>query len=205
MADRRAHWDEVYASKNTSAVSWFQPRPDLSLNLIHRTATRRDAAIVDIGAGASSLVDCLLEEGYADLTALDIAAQALEGSKARLGDAAQRVSWIVSDVTAWRADRMYDVWHDRAVLHFLTTPAEQELYAEALRAAVKRGGWAIIGGFAPHGPTQCSGLDIVQHDAESLGRLLAPDFMLMETHGQIHLTPQGREQAFRFHVFERRL
>jgi 2-polyprenyl-3-methyl-5-hydroxy-6-metoxy-1,4-benzoquinol methylase len=202
--DRRTHWDSVYAAKRTDDVSWFQARPELSLGLIRRAAPRKDAAVIDIGAGSSTLVDCLHAGGYADLTVLDIADAALDHSRARLGAPAQDVTWIAADVTSWRPDRTYDVWHDRATLHFLTAPRDQVLYADALHAALKPGGYAIIGGFAPDGPTKCSGLDTVQHDAESLQTLLGPCFALLETHGETHLTPQGREQAFRFHIFQRR-
>jgi 2-polyprenyl-3-methyl-5-hydroxy-6-metoxy-1,4-benzoquinol methylase len=204
QADRRTHWDAVYETKHADDVSWFQERPELSLSLIRRTGVPHSAAIVDIGAGASTLADCLLADGYSDLTVLDIAAPALDHSKARLGEAAQRIEWIASDVTAWRPHRAYDLWHDRAVLHFLTDSEDQARYAETIRAAVKPDGWAIIGGFAPNGPTRCSGLDVVRHNAESLRAILGADFALRETHGEVHVTPQGREQAFRFHVFERR-
>jgi SAM-dependent methyltransferase len=203
--DRRAHWDAVYQTRSPSDVSWFQPQPELSLNLIHRTGIGRDRAIIDIGAGASNLVDCLLGEGYSDLAVLDISGAALDHAKARLGEAARRVDWIAADITTWRPPHQrFDVWHDRAVLHFLTDARDQAAYAENLRTAVKPDGWAIIGGFAPQGPAKCSGLDVVHHDAASLRALLGPDFALMETHGEIHVTPQGRDQAFRFHVFARR-
>lgn len=202
--NRRRHWQTVYRAKSASEVSWFQQAPELSLDLIRRTRIGHDAAIVDIGGGASTLADRLLDEGFSNLTVLDVADAGLEQTQQRLGDRAQRIEWIVADVTAWRPPRSFSLWHDRAVLHFLTDPDQQHLYAQALRTAVPSGGWAVIAGFAPGGPAQCSGLDIVQHDAESLSALLGESFALMETHGEIHLTPHGREQAFRYHLYARK-
>jgi len=201
--DRAAHWDNVYRTKAADDVSWFQQRPELSLKLIARTGVARDAAIIDIGGGASSLAACLLDNAHSDLTVLDVAAPALAQSRAALGERATQIHWITSDITAWRPRRRYDVWHDRAVLHFLTNAADQAAYAKVLRDALAPDGSAIIGGFAPGGPTQCSGLDIVQHDAESLGALLGRGFKLLETHGEVHVTPQDREQRFRYHLFQR--
>lgn len=203
MTDQPAHWDRVYTEKRAEEVSWRQDEPALSLKLILRTGVGRDAPIIDIGGGASTLVDHLLLGGFRDLTVLDIAAPGLEQAKARLGDQAQTVDWIVSDVTAWRPTRKRRLWHDRAVLHFLTEPAAQAAYAETLRSALDGDGWAIIAGFAPGGPAKCSGLEIVQHDGGSLSKLLGDEFQLMETHGEIHLTPWGAEQAFRYHLFRR--
>jgi len=203
-AERRAHWDIVYRTKSAADVSWFQEEPELSLKLIRRTGVARDGAIVDVGGGASTLVDHLLGEGYTNIAMLDIAAAGLKQAQHRLGAHARQVDWIVADVTSWRPARAFDLWHDRAVLHFLTDPDDQKAYARVLRSALRHGGWAIIGGFAPNGPAQCSGLDVVRHDAESLTALLGRDFALMEVHGEIHLTPQGREQAFRYHLFARK-
>jgi hypothetical protein len=202
--ERRTHWETVYSTKQPGEVSWYQPEPELPLKLIRRTLAPHNAAIVDIGGGASTLVDHLVRDGFADITVLDIAAPALEHAKRRLGVSAARVTWIAADVTSWRPARAVDLWHDRAVLHFLTNESDQRAYADTLRATVRPGGWAIIGGFAPHGPLKCSGLDVVRHDANSLRALLGNDFALMETHGEIHVTPQGREQAFRHHLFSRR-
>lgn len=198
-----AHWDRVYTEKRAEAVSWRQDEPALSLKLIKRTGVGTDAPIIDVGGGASTLVDHLIKDGYRDLTILDIAAPGLEQAKARLGGAAENAKWIVADVTAWRPPRKHRLWHDRAVLHFLTDPSAQTAYAETLRAAIDGDGWAIIAGFAPGGPAKCSGLEIVQHDGASLSKLLGDEFQLMEIHGEIHLTPWGAEQAFRYHLFRR--
>jgi hypothetical protein len=203
-SDRRAHWDNVYETKGSADVSWFQPEPELSLKLIRRTGISHDARIIDVGGGASTLVDHLQRSGFRNLTVLDIAAPGVDQAKDRLGALAERIDWIVSDVTSWRPPHAFDLWHDRAVLHFLTDPVDQAAYAKVLRDAVPAGGWVIIGGFAPNGPAKCSGLNVIHHDAETLAALLGPGFALMETHGEIHLTPQGREQAFRYHLFGRR-
>jgi hypothetical protein len=203
MTDQNAHWERVYSEKRAEEVSWRQDEPALSLELILRTGVGREAPIIDVGGGASSLVDHLLRGGFGDVTVLDIAAPALEQAKTRFGAQAEQVNWIVSDVTTWRPTRKHRLWHDRAVLHFLTEPADQAAYAETLRSAIDGDGWAIIAGFAPGGPVKCSGLEIVQHDGVSLGRILGDDFQLMETHAETHLTPWGAEQAFRYHLFRR--
>ncbi|HVY85074.1 MAG TPA: class I SAM-dependent methyltransferase [Caulobacterales bacterium] len=202
--DRRAYWDAVYQTKATQDASWFQACPEMSLKLIHRAAIAKDAAIVDIGGGDATFADHLLSEGYSDVSVLDISEAALGRSRSRLGERSNGVAWIAGDVTDWRPQRRFDLWHDRAALHFLTAADEQAAYAQALHAALKCEGVAIIAGFAPGGPSQCSGLDIIQHDAESLSALLGKGFALLETHGEVHLTPAGREQRFRYHIFRRR-
>jgi hypothetical protein len=203
MTDQNAHWDRVYSEKRAEEVSWRQEEPTLSLKLILRTGVGCDAPIIDVGGGASTLVDHLLLGGFRDLTVLDISAPGLEQAKARLEAQAKHVEWVVNDVTTWRPSRKHRLWHDRAVLHFLTEPADQAAYMETLRSAIDGDGWAIIAGFAPGGPVKCSGLEIVQHDGVSLSRLLGDDFQLMETHGETHVTPWGAEQAFRYHLFRR--
>lgn len=203
MTDQQAHWDRVYTEKRAEEVSWRQEEPTLSLKLIARTGVSVDAPIVDVGAGASTLVDHLIERGFRDVSVLDIAAPGLEQVKTRLGPRSTEVHWVVHDVTTWRPVRGYRLWHDRAVLHFLTDPAAQAAYAATMRTALDGDGWAIIGGFAPGGPAKCSGLEIVQHDGTSLSKLLGDEFQLMETHGEIHLTPWSAEQTFRYHLFRR--
>ena len=201
--DRRKHWEDVYSAKAHDEVSWFQNRPEVSLSLIRELAPGRDAAILDVGGGASTLVDHLLKDGRENLFVLDFAASALKRAQARLGSKASNVQWISTDVTAWRPDISVDLWHDRAVLHFLTARADQEAYARALRAALKPDGAVIIAGFAPGGPVKCSGLKIVQHDTDSLQKLLGDDFTLVKTRDETHATPSGAEQAFRYHLFRR--
>ena len=203
MPDPVTHWDGVYSAKRAEEVSWHQSEPLLSLKLIRRTGVAHSAALVDVGGGASTLVDHLLRDRFTDVTVLDIAAPALEQARVRLGPDAARAAWIAADVTAWRPAKRFRLWHDRAVLHFLTEPDHQVAYARTLHAAIDGDGWAIIAGFAPGGPVKCSGLPVVQHDGESLQRLLGDEFDLMETHGETHLTPWGAEQAFRYHLFRR--
>lgn len=203
MTERRSHWDGVYAAKTPESVSWRQDEPSLSLALISETGLPLDAPILDVGAGATLLLDRLLARGHTDISALDISEAALTHVKARLGPQAAAIAWHVADVTGWRPPKTYALWHDRAVLHFLTNPADQRAYADVLRSAVRPGGHVIISGFAPGGPDKCSGLPVVQHDAESLKALLGAGFSLRKVRDETHLTPWGAEQAFRYHVFER--
>ena len=201
--DRRAHWDSVYRTKREDEVSWFQASPTLSLDLIHAAGVERHASIIDVGGGASRLVDALSDEGFADLTVLDVSEQATETAKARLGARATGVTWIVADVTKWEPEDSYDVWHDRAAFHFLTAPEDRAAYAQRLLRAVRPGGHVIIGTFALDGPERCSGLPVVRHDADSIGTVLGPSFELIETRRHDHQTPMGGSQKFQFSRFQR--
>jgi len=200
---RHVHWQQVYGTKQPSEVGWFQERPDVSLALLATVALPLGAAIVDVGGGASTLVDHLLASGNYAITVLDISEAALRHAQTRLGRAADRVNWVAADITRWRPTSRVDLWHDRAVLHFLTHRQDQLAYFDALRAAVKPGGWALIAGFAPGGPPKCSGLEIVQHDAGSLAELLGTEFSLVDVQDEAHQTPWGAAQAFRYHLFRR--
>jgi SAM-dependent methyltransferase len=200
---RQAHWQGVYTAKGEKEVSWYQDNPAPSLDLIALTGASRGSAIVDIGGGASRLVDHLLARHFERLTVLDLSAAALETARARLGDDAKRVRWEVADVTKWNPSAIYDVWHDRAAFHFLTDAADQSAYVERVRSAVKAGGHVIIGTFAPDGPERCSGLPIVRHDAASLSAVLGPDFELIDTRRHDHVTPWGAVQRFQFSTFRR--
>lgn len=202
--DRRAHWQGVYGSKRETEVSWFQQRPSISLELIKRSGAKPDASIIDIGGGASRLVDALLEDGYTDVSVLDISESALDAAKARLGRRASEVRWLVADVTAWEPLEHYAVWHDRAAFHFLTEPVERAAYAERVSRAVPKGGYAIIATFAPDGPDRCSGLPIVRYDAATLGQTLGPAFELLETRLEDHRTPWGGIQKFQFSCFRKK-
>ncbi|HUI15107.1 MAG TPA: class I SAM-dependent methyltransferase [Xanthobacteraceae bacterium] len=201
--ERQSHWQSVYRTKSERDVSWFEEMPAISLDLIHATGVTSGASVVDIGAGASRLVDSLLDEGFA-VTVLDISEKALATSRDRLGPRCARASWIAADVTAWRADRAYDVWHDRAAFHFLTEPDVRAAYAASVQRAVRSGGHVIIGTFAPDGPERCSGLPVVRHDAASLGAVLGPSFRLIESRRHDHRTPAGTIQRFQFSRFQRR-
>ena len=205
MSDgRKAHWEQVYETKGEREVSWFEERPTLSLDMIARAGATADAAIIDIGGGASRLVDTLLDEGLSDITVLDLSAAALAAAKARLGPRGRSVAWIAADVTQWQPARQYDVWHDRAALHFLIEPADRAAYIETLRRALKPGGHAVIATFAPEGPERCSGLLVQRYDAQSLGRLLGREFELLETGRDVHRTPRDVAQAFQFSLFRRK-
>jgi SAM-dependent methyltransferase len=162
-----------------------------------------DAAIIDIGGGASRLVDALVREGFRSLSVLDVSERALAASRERLGPKAKNVAWIVADVTAWRPDKIYDVWHDRAAFHFLTEPGDRTAYAECVRNAVRPGGHIIIGTFALDGPERCSGLPVLRHDAASIGEILGPSFKLIESGRDDHQTPGGSIQRFQFSRFQR--
>jgi len=204
MIERSAHWEDVYASKDETEVSWFQESPAISLNLIKKANPDHEAAVIDIGGGASRLVDSLLHEGYRSIAVLDLSAHALDAARKRIGPAAAGVDWIVADVTTWQPTRLYDVWHDRAAFHFLTEPRDRMAYVERVRSAVRPGGQVIIGTFAPDGPEKCSGLPVQRHDSASLAAELGTSFELLETHKETHHTPWNSTQAFQFSRFRRR-
>jgi 2-polyprenyl-3-methyl-5-hydroxy-6-metoxy-1,4-benzoquinol methylase len=203
MPDPYDHWEGVYGAKVPTDVSWFQERPEVSLALIGRSDVVAESSILDVGGGASTLADHLLDAGHSALTVLDLSSNALEHARARLGQRAKLVDWIAADITAWRPQRSYHLWHDRAVLHFLTDTEGQAAYARVLKEAVRSDGWVVIAGFAPGGPLKCSGLDIVQHDAATLQALLGADFELQEVRDELHNTPWQSEQKFRYHLFRR--
>lgn len=201
--ERQAHWQSVYRTKSERAVSWFEESPAISLNLIQATGAQAEASIIDIGGGASRLVDSLIERGFRSLTVLDLSEAALAMARARLGERATSVNWIVADVTAWQPTQTYDVWHDRATFHFLTEENDRAAYAACLRMAVTPGGHVVIGTFALDGPECCSGLPVVRHDAASVGAILGPAFKLAETRQHNHRTPGGAIQRFQFSRFQR--
>ena len=200
---RQAHWENVYTTKDEKAVSWFQERPDISLDLIRATGVDASASIIDIGGGASRLVDALIDEGFKAVTILDLSEMALATSKLRLGARGAQVQWVVADVTTWEPSQTYDVWHDRAALHFLTDPKDRAAYVARLIRAVRPGGHVIIGTFAPDGPERCSGLPVVRYDAATLGELLGRSFELVESRRHDHQTPTGATQRFQFSRFRR--
>ncbi len=197
MVDSKTHWDAIYSAKDVTQVSWFQPHAAQSLNLIERYAADRDTAILDVGSGATTLIGDLLSAGYRRLTVLDVSANAVRIARQRLAERVDQVAWVVADVTSADVpEASVGVWHDRAVFHFLTDSEDRRRYLETLRGAVAPGGLAIIATFAPDGPTQCSGLDVVRYGADELHALLGPDFELVETAAEVHRTPGGGEQKF---------
>ncbi|MBB3646220.1 trans-aconitate methyltransferase [Rhizobium sp. BK619] len=201
---KQEHWDAVYRTKAADSVSWYQPTPEPSLQALDALRLPVTASLIDVGGGASSLVDRLVERGWSDLTVLDIAAPALDLAKARLGDETARVAWVVDDVTAWRPERQYDVWHDRAVFHFHTEPEQRLAYRRALETGTAPGSAVIIATFAPDGPERCSGLPVQRYDAAALTREFSSAFTLERDWREEHTTPSGGRQSFQWCVFRRR-
>jgi len=200
--DRKKHWEHVYQTRRVDEVSWFQPEATLSLELIQRvTSSSPDSHIVDVGAGASTLVDGLIAAGYSNVTLLDLSHAALAETKSRLGDAASKVVWREADVLTARFDASaFDVWHDRAVFHFLTNPADRLAYVRQVRRAVRSGGHAIVATFAENGPTRCSGLNVARYSATELHGEFGEDFRLLNSYRETHRTPSGAAQEFTYCV-----
>ncbi len=200
---RRAYWDNVYATKASTEVSWFQETPT-PLLLIEATGVGPDARIIDVGGGASNLVDALVARGFNDVTVLDIAVQGLDAAKVRMGAEAEQVNWIVADATNWTPEGLYDLWHDRATFHFLTELSDQEAYMDRLRAAVGPGGHVVISTFSEEGPKRCSGLAVVRRNPERIGYALRENFELRKALYEDHHTPSGSVQNFVHCWFQRR-
>jgi SAM-dependent methyltransferase len=193
----KSHWDSVYRTKSPDAVSWYRPHLERSLALIKRAAADVTASIIDVGGGESTLVDDLLAAGYKNVTVLDISPAAIEATKERLGERARTVKWIAADVTEVALPKAhFDVWHDRAVFHFLTEPGQREAYVRQVKRAMRPGGHVIVATFGPEGPHKCSGLDVVRYDADSLHGEFGPRFRLVEHAIEIHETPFGTTQQF---------
>lgn len=199
MTRPATHWDQVYQTKRAEEVSWFRAHLDVSIELLLLAGLNKDSRIIDIGAGASTLVDDLLARGVQSVTALDISAAALQVTRDRLGDRAAGVRWIASDVTQVELPRdSIDLWHDRATLHFLTDPCDAARYVKVASHALATGGYAAIGGFASDGPEQCSQLTVVRRDPEQIAALFAEQFTLVEARREAHATPRGASQAFAY-------
>lgn len=195
--DTQAHWEKVYQTKAPDQVSWFSPHLRTSLSLIERAAGGRYASIIDVGAGAATLVDDLVARGYAKITVLDISRAAIELAQKRLGEASKPVQWLQGNVTEENFPaHTYDVWHDRAVFHFLTKPEERIAYVRNVAWAVKPGGHVIVSTFGPEGPQKCSGLDVMRYDSESLHHEFGARFRLIESSKELHQTPFGTVQQF---------
>jgi len=195
MADRRQHWEQVYAGKASDQVSWFQQHAASSLRLIQHCADQQ-AHIIDVGGGASTLVDGLLDAGYRHLSVLDLAETALAASRTRLGASAHAVQWLAADITRARLPALqYDVWHDRAVFHFLTDADDRTRYVAQVLSSVKPGGHVIVAAFGPDGPLQCSGLDVMRYAPGALHAKFGAAFRLLGHETEIHHTPAGKDQA----------
>lgn len=195
----KAHWERVYSSKATDAVSWFQVHAETSLRLIKETGLPRDGAIIDVGGGASTLVDDLLALGYSNLTVLDLSAAALRAAKERLGSDADKITWLEADITKVELPfQAYDLWHDRAVFHFLTDDRDRDAYVRATLRAVKPGGHVIVATFAEDGPSQCSGLPVMRYSADDLHAEFGAPFALVQHEKESHHTPFGTIQEFTY-------
>ena len=204
MIDRKEHWEKIYSEKQPDQVSWFQTEPAKSLELITLAGTPKDGRIIDVGGGASVLVDRLLNAGFKNITVLDISNAALEYAKGRLANRAKQVQWIVSDVTAFNPSEQFDLWHDRAVFHFLTEETDRRKYAAIVGRSLKPGGHLIVSSFAPDGPNMCSNLAVCRYDAESIRRELGSDFKLIREDSETHVTPWKKDQKFRYFLFVRK-
>jgi SAM-dependent methyltransferase len=199
VMDSKTHWSGVYQAKAVTDVSWYQDYPALSIEFIQRAAPDPAARIIDAGAGASTLADHLLDAGYRDLTLIDLSGDALDVVRQRLGDRSASISFIEADVTSPPLPAHgYDVWHDRAVFHFLVDEHARRHYADAVRRVLKPGGHAIVATFGPDGPTQCSGLPVARYDTQALHAALGDGFELLDSATEIHRTPWGSEQQFTY-------
>jgi 2-polyprenyl-3-methyl-5-hydroxy-6-metoxy-1,4-benzoquinol methylase len=199
----REHWQRVYVTKQPHEVSWYQQSPERSLTLIRQLDLEPDARIIDVGGGSSSLVDELLALGFRDLSVLDVAEEPLEQVQRRLGAAAADVEWIVADVTEFEPQHQWDLWHDRAVFHFLTSDEDRAAYRRALDAGLAAGGHAVVSTFGPDGPRACSGLPVQRYDASSLAGTLQCGLTLQTSVLECHHTPAGAEQEFLYCVMRR--
>ena len=200
--DAKEHWESIYQTKKPDEVSWYQENPETSLNLISETNVDKDAKIIDVGAGASKLVDNLLTLGFRNITVLDVSSSALNIAKKRLGAGANNVKWVVSDLREFEANDKYDIWHDRAVLHFLTEKEDISKYVKRVRQLLKPSGYLIVSTFSENGPKKCSGLDIKQYSEDSVKKLFS-DFEHIKSFEEEHLTPWGASQIFIFSVFRK--
>jgi len=200
---RAAHWDDVYSSRLFDEVSWYQPVPDVPLALIGECGVAPCDPVIDVGGGASTLVDCLLDRGFADISVLDIAPSAIEQSRARLGERASLVNWLPDDVTEFLPERRYRLWHDRAVLHFLIDEADRAQYVAVLKQALAPGGSLVLATFGPDGPQKCSGLEIRRYNVDMLVELLGPEFELRSQELEEHVTPRGATQQFLYTSWRR--
>ena len=204
MYDVKEHWEDVWAKKKSSEVSWYQQEPKTSLELILLIHPSKDASIIDVGGGDSRLVDKLLQLGFQNITVLDISANALERAKERLGKRAQLIKWIECDVRNFDSDDQYDIWHDRALLHFLTSDEDLKNYVELTKRHVKTGGYLIISTFSTKGPRMCSGLDTKQYSEESMKKLFSNGFNPVKSFEEEHVTPFGKSQIFTCNVFRKK-
>lgn len=198
LADPERHWTGIYRARRSDLLSWYQVRPTLSLELIEGTGAGTDARILDVGGGASVLVDFLLDLGHRHLGVLDIAPDALRVSQERLGERSAEVEWLVSDVLKYRSARPWDVWHDRALFHFLTDENDRTDYLASLERNLSAGGHVVVATFGPDAPPRCSGLSVQRYDETELAETIGPNYVMRESRHEVHVTPDGTRQAFTF-------
>ena len=204
-AKRKSHWEKIYSTKGARQVSWYAPHLQLSLQFIERTGVGTAGQIIDVGGGAATLAEDLLEKGYENLTVLDISSTAMKMSRARLGARANEVRWLEGDITRMALPQTYfDVWHDRAVFHFLTEALDRKRYRDQVLASLKPGGHLIFATFAHDGPTKCSGLDIVRYSTETIIAEVGEGFEFVESQSDLHKTPLHTEQKFLYSWFRKR-
>ena len=203
VESKKKHWENIYDTKKLTEVSWYQPVPESSLNFINATEVAKDAQIIDIGGGDSFLVDNLISLGYTNLNVLDISLNAIARAKLRLADKADEVIWIESDITNFNPSRTYDIWHDRAAFHFLTSPEDIQKYLDTMESAISPGGHLILGTFSEKGPTKCSGIEIKQYSIDELKAVVPDSFKLIEGKYIDHPTPSGSLQNFTFCRFQK--
>ncbi len=202
--EKKERWENVYATKSQDQMSWYRDHLDNSLKLILQTGVEKDAAIIDVGGGSSTLVDDLLDKGFADITVLDISGSAIKKSKERLGAFSQMVGWIVADITeAVLPEGRFDVWHDRAVFHFLTDASDRRKYIDLLLRSLKPGGHLIVASFGLEGPQKCSGLDVVRYNPETMSAEFGGQFTLVDSLDETHNTPFGTTQEFIYCYFKK--
>lgn len=197
------HWERVYRTSAAHDVSWYQAKPVLSLELIESAGLSLEASIIDVGGGAASLLDELLDRGYERLALVDVAESAVAAVQERLGDRGRGVEWLVADVTQWDPPHRWDLWHDRAAFHFQVDAAARQGYLHALEQGVARDGWAMIATFGPDGPARCSGLPVQRYSADELAATLGSRWKLQDTRTELHETPAGKPQSFVFSLFSR--
>jgi len=201
--DAREHWEGIYQTKNPNELSWYQEKPQISLNLIVEANLDKDSMIIDIGAGDSRLVDNLLDAGYRNITVLDVSSEALEKAKKRLENRADTIKWVISDIREFETSDRYDLWHDRALLHFLTKEGDINKYVDSVNRFLKLPGYLIISTFSVKGPKKCSGLDVRQYSEDSMERLFS-NFERIKSFEEEHVTPWGTGQIFIYNLFRRK-
>jgi len=203
MTERKEHWEGVYCAAPPTEVSWYESDPATSLRLIAATDLGRSAPIIDVGGGASRLVDRLLAQGFIDLTVLDLSRHAIDDVRARLGQHSEAVTFVEGDALTWRPARRFELWHDRAVFHFFTDAEDRDRYVEVARGAIGPGGFMVLATFAPDGPEQCSGLAVARYSAQDLAGVFSPHFELVTEQREEHVTPAGVVQPLTWVVLRR--